>query len=242
MSYLVDPKSAADFISQTCATSDIAADGQINGFLRVIASRIASIMNVKTLDRVMTTDYFKLPSVPSYKVPFDNGSGHGVPQVPVRTQKLRLTNGFVDLDTIAFVDSTGATVLANPDATYPFLDERMGIVEITNPWNAGVFAVTYLSGLPLRTVDFAGDEYPDDYPPVLDVTNEQWIEGGLMACLALLERTVPLDVKIDVTLRSAYPFIDAAVRQELAAYVYQSYQRPRYNCLFPFNTKQQAIP
>lgn len=242
MSYLIDPKSAAAFIGQTCSTSDIAADGQINGFLRVIGSRVASIMNVKTLDRVMTTDYFRLPCVPSYKVPFDTGSGHGFLQTPVRTQKLRLSNGFVDLDSLVLTDSLGAPGIANPDATYPFLDERMGILELTNPWTDGLFSVTYLSGLPVRTVDLNGDPYDADAVPVLDISNEEWIEAGLMACLALLERTIPLDVKIDVTLRSAYPFIDAAVRQELAAYIYQSYQRPRYNCLYPFNTKQQAIP
>lgn len=170
-------------------------------------------MNVESLTRGTFVDYFYCTDMPCH--------------VGRSQQHLRLSNGFVVPDSITITAPDG-TIVTAPEPIDANLDT--GIVKLDS-WSRGLYSVAYTSGFlptdPPDPIPVDGSYDPENR--VLQNVPE-FLKGITIGLMIMWYRTTMLQPKVSKEI--SYGQVDAALRRELYARIYEKYDRPRVAVTF----------
>lgn len=212
---VISPSEVAAAIGASCGDSDVAdLDKSVVRILRLITPRLEGALNVASLTRGAFSDYFYLSCM---------GTGTCEPSL----SQLRLSNGFIVPGSISVYDPDNEVVLTSTDADSA-TDLDHGIVNLSS-WRRGMYRVGYTSGFEPDAAPTTPPDWFEDGDRVLkDIPD--WMKGIAVNLMILWYRTALLAPKH--TKEISYVAVDAALRRELYARVYERYMRPRVGVVF----------
>lgn len=214
---LMTATEAALAIGAKCGgASPTTDDPQLLLLLGALTGRLEEALNVSSLTRGLFLDHFKLVDMPPY-----SGSWSAAD----REVSLRLSNGFVQKETIVVTDPNGDEVDLGE---YKGVDASKGIITLKS-WIRGTYQVEYVSGFEPEALPVSP---PVGYDPETRVLQNipAWMKGIVVHFLVLWFRTTQIqpkgnkDISFGATMDS--------LRRDTYAWVYGKYQRPRANCVF----------
>lgn len=210
---LLSPTRAALALGTQCATPSGVGEEALLEALRLLTSRVEGALNVRTLSAVDCEDLFRAPMAAAE-----------------RTLPFRLTNGFVDSDSVVVrnaYDSSGTAI------TKPYrVNAEEGTVMLTSGGafygnsNSDPIIIEYSSGFQLPA---AGASNPDvhadpNYRVAKDVPD--WLSSIAYDFLVLWQRN-KLQVPKVTKEYGFLPTLNEALIRDLHGLIYNRYQRPR---------------